>query len=64
MKRQCAWCGHIFSLGTTGNHVTHGICEQCAEHIRRSMQHMRDEVTSHSEAIRLATNLRDGSLVL
>jgi len=38
MTRQCAWCSEYFSLDTSQPYITHGICEDCAEQIRHSMQ--------------------------
>lgn len=38
MTRQCAWCNDYFSLDSSQPYVTHGICDDCAEQIRHSMQ--------------------------
>lgn len=55
MTRQCAWCDCVLGLGTSGTHVMHGICERCAEDIRRAMRRMKEEETPRTEGILLAT---------
>jgi hypothetical protein len=53
MTRQCAWCERYLSFGTTG-HVTHGICDQCAQHIRQSLQEEKKAAIPSSEEILLS----------
>jgi hypothetical protein len=36
MTRQCAWCSCYLDSVESETVITHGICEQCAEQIRRS----------------------------
>ena len=36
MTRQCAWCATYLDLVQSETCITHGICENCVERIRRS----------------------------
>ena len=36
MTRQCAWCDCYLDSVESETIITHGICERCAERIRRS----------------------------
>ena len=64
MTRQCAWCERYLSFGTTG-HVTHGICEQCAQQIRESLQEKKIAASPSSDEVLLARDspLRDAVMV-
>lgn len=61
MTRQCAWCDRYLSFMPSATQVTHGICERCAEEIRRSISFTN--VPPRSRTLLLATKARLSGLL-